>query len=94
MVARMPPGHGVEGKLEVSLASHGAPDPPVMRSSAWRQRWQIPGYVPFLLRLLGLPASMRKPCGIVRRDRARDDRFRPTGVMAVVFLLVPLKGRI
>jgi hypothetical protein len=38
MVARMPPGHGVEGKLEVSLASQGAPDPPVMRSSAWRQR--------------------------------------------------------
>jgi hypothetical protein len=60
-VARIPPGHGVEGKLEVSLALQGAPEPPMMRSSACRQRWQMPGDVPFLLRLLGSPASMRKP---------------------------------
>ena len=62
IVARIPPGHGVEGKLAVSPEEQGAPLPPIVASLAFKQRWQIPGYVPLWLRSVGSPASIRKPC--------------------------------
>jgi hypothetical protein len=60
-VVLIPPKQGVDGKAAVSFESQGAPLPPMVRSASARQRWQMPGYEPVLLRSVGSPASIRKP---------------------------------
>lgn len=56
MVARIPPGQIFVGKAAVSRESQGANPAPFPL-----HRWQMPGAIPFALRSVGSPATMRNP---------------------------------